>query len=267
MGGEVEGCGGDFGGGAGAAERNAGLGPLDKVVLLSRREAAFVEDWGDDRTGADRVDPDAARRQLLGDRAAERTQRRLGRTIDRAASQAAVRAGHRSGQDDRTAVRNDRDGVLYEEECAPDVDVELAVVKGLVDLRDRRELGDAGVDEQDVDAAVFGNDLVDQDLGGGHFAGVRDQHLDPGQCRLGGFHRALAGAGNDHRRAFGLKEFGGLRTDTAGASADESDLAVELGHERSPNSSGLPCPKIWAATWHEQWRRPSSFAQRYYLDA
>jgi hypothetical protein len=28
-----------------------------------------------------------------------------------------------------------------------------------------------------------------------------------------------------------LKEFGGLRTDTAGASADESDLAVELGHE------------------------------------
>jgi hypothetical protein len=39
----------------------------------------------------------------------------------------------------------------------------------------------------------------------------------------------------DYRRAFGLKEFGGLRTDTAGASADESDLAVELGHERFPD--------------------------------
>ena len=39
-----------------------------------------------------------------------------------------------------------------------------------------------------------------------------------------------AGAGNDDQRAFGLKEFGGLRTDTAGASADESYLAVELGH-------------------------------------
>src|ERR1700747_3432788 len=75
IGGEIEGCGGDFGGGASAAERNAGLGPLDKAILLSRCEAAFVEDWGDDRTGADGVDSDAARRQLLGDRAAERTQR------------------------------------------------------------------------------------------------------------------------------------------------------------------------------------------------
>src|ERR1700681_3927538 len=116
IGGEVEGCGGDFGGGAGTAERNAGLGPLDKVVLLSRREAAFVEDRGDDRTGADGVDPDAARRQLLGDRAAERTQRRLGRAVDCAASQAAVRARYRSRQDDRTAVRNDRNGVLDQKE-------------------------------------------------------------------------------------------------------------------------------------------------------
>src|ERR1700681_4381883 len=77
IGGEVEGWGGGFGGGAGAAERNAGLGPLDEAVLLSRCEAAFVEDWGDDRTGTDGVDPDAARRQLLSNGAAERTQRRL----------------------------------------------------------------------------------------------------------------------------------------------------------------------------------------------
>ncbi len=71
IGGEVEVCCGDFGCGAGAAKRNAGFGPLDKSVLLSRREAAFVENWGNDRTGADGVDPDAARRLLLGDRAAE----------------------------------------------------------------------------------------------------------------------------------------------------------------------------------------------------
>src|SRR5258707_1080500 len=83
IGGGVEGCGGDFGCGAGATERNAGLGPLDKVVLLGRCKAVFVEDRGDDRTGADGVDPDAARRQFLGDSAAERTQCRLGRTIDR----------------------------------------------------------------------------------------------------------------------------------------------------------------------------------------
>jgi hypothetical protein len=43
----------------------------------------------------------------------------------------------------------------------------------------------------------------------------KGQHLDPEQRRFGGFHRALAGAGNDHRRAFGLKEFDGFRTDTA----------------------------------------------------
>jgi hypothetical protein len=61
----------------------------------------------------------------------------------------------------------------------------MAVVKDLVDLRDWRELGDAGVDEQDVDAAMFGLDLVDQDLGRGDVARVREQKLDPGQRRLG----------------------------------------------------------------------------------
>jgi hypothetical protein len=45
IGGEVEGCCGDFGCGAGAAERNAGLGPLDEVVLQSRCQAAFVQDY------------------------------------------------------------------------------------------------------------------------------------------------------------------------------------------------------------------------------
>src|SRR5882724_7006648 len=265
IGGEVDGCGGDFGGGAGTAERNAGFGPLDEAVLLSRCKAAFVEDWGDDRTGTNGVDPYAARRQLLSNGAAERTQRRLGRAVDCAASQAAVRARHRSGQDDRAAVRNDRNGVLDQEECALDVDVELAVVKGLIDLRDRRELGDAGVDEQDVDAALFGLDLVDQDLGSGHVAGIRDQHLDAGQRRLGGFYRAFARAGNDYLRAFGLKEFGGLRTDSAGAAADESDLAVELGHERFPDWSGLLCPRDGGPPWREQWLRlrlclgPSAF--------
>jgi hypothetical protein len=77
--------------------------------------------------------PYAARRQLLGDRAAERTRRRLGRAVDCAASQAAVRAGHRSGQDDRAAVRNDRDGVLDQEKCAFDVHVELIVEERLVE--------------------------------------------------------------------------------------------------------------------------------------
>jgi len=82
---------------------------------------------------------------------------------------------------------------------------------------------------------MFGLDLVDQRLRGGHVAGVRDQYLDPGQCCLRGFHRSFAGTGNNHCRAFGLKEFSGLRADTAGASANESDLAVELGHQRFPH--------------------------------
>jgi hypothetical protein len=112
-----------------------------------------------------------------------------------------------------------------------DVDVELAVVKSLVDLRDRHELGDPGVDEQDVYAPVFCLDLINQGPGRGDIGRVGKQHFDSRQYRLGGFHRALAGAGNDYRRAFGLKQFGGLRADTAGASADKTDLAVEFGHE------------------------------------
>jgi hypothetical protein len=141
--------------------------------------------------------------------------------------------------------------VLDQEECALNVDVELAVVKGLVDLGDRHELGDPSVDEQDINAAVFGLDLVDQGLGIGHVACVGEQDLDSGKRRLGDFHRALAGAGNDHCRAFGLKEFGGLRTDTAGASADESDLAVECfltGWIACPREMGLPMARAMAAT-------------------
>jgi hypothetical protein len=42
IGGEVEGCCCDFGSGASAAERNAGLGPLDKSVLLGRREPSRI---------------------------------------------------------------------------------------------------------------------------------------------------------------------------------------------------------------------------------
>lgn len=42
-------------------------------TIRTHREAAFVEDW---------IDPDAARRQLLGDCAAELPKCRLGRTID-----------------------------------------------------------------------------------------------------------------------------------------------------------------------------------------
>jgi hypothetical protein len=43
VGGELERGRGDFDGGPGTAERKAGLGALDEVVLLGRGEAAFVE--------------------------------------------------------------------------------------------------------------------------------------------------------------------------------------------------------------------------------
>jgi hypothetical protein len=62
-----------------------------------------------------------------------------------------------------------------------------------------------------------------------------------GQSRLGGFHRALAGAGNDHRRALGLKELGGLRADYASASADESDSHEGL------TGNGLLVPEMFDA--------------------
>jgi len=78
---------------------------------------------------------------------------------------------------------------------------------------------------------MLGRDLVNKNFSRGHVAGVGQKYLDAGQHHFGGFHRALAGAGNDYRRAFGLKQFGGLRADAAGASANESDLAVEFGHE------------------------------------
>jgi hypothetical protein len=57
----------------------------------------------------------------------------LGRAVDRAASEATVRARHRSGHDNRAAIRNDGDGVLDQEECTLDVDVEMAVVESFVD--------------------------------------------------------------------------------------------------------------------------------------
>ena len=86
-----------------------------------------------------------------------------------------------------------------------------------------------------VDAAVLGFDLVDQDLGSGHVAGVGEQYLDPRHRRLGGFNRALAGAGDDHRGALGLKEFRGLHTIPHAARTTMLNLATPRTSLRARN--------------------------------
>jgi hypothetical protein len=67
-------------------------------------------------------------------------------------------------QDDRPSVGDDLDGVLYDKISPPNVDIELFVEKFLVNVIERRKMRHARVDEQNVDAAVFYPDPIDQRL-------------------------------------------------------------------------------------------------------
>jgi DNA-binding transcriptional LysR family regulator len=122
-------------------------------LLLLFVHAHAAEDGCGHRARAHRVDADAAPDQFGRQRARKRTHRGLGGGVHAAAGHAQL-VGARGGEHDRGAVAQHRLRLQHRVQHALDVDVEELVEVLVCHRRQRQELGDAGVGEQDVHAAV-----------------------------------------------------------------------------------------------------------------
>ena len=120
------------------------------------------------KPGAYGVHSDAPRQKLGGKHLSERPQSRLRSGVD--AQVGISRSVGDGGEDDRAAIPDEWGQALRREERALGVDVELSVVRGLGDLRERLALRDAGVDEHEVNLTKL---LFDE----------RAQRIDVGQAR------------------------------------------------------------------------------------
>ena len=95
---------------------------------------------------------------------------------------------------------------MFQEKEGPfHVEIELGVEEGLIHVRDRREAGHAGVDEQHIDPAVDRDHLIHQSLDGGDIRRVGHHHFNTRKLRPRGLGGSGAGAGHDHRRPLGLE--------------------------------------------------------------
>jgi hypothetical protein len=106
----------------------------------------------------------------------------------------------------------------------------------LSDLAERQHRPAAGIGIEDIDAAGLGADLFVEAI---EIGGVRRIRLDTGHIAadflLGRLERVDAAAGDEDVRAFGGKQLGGSEADAAGATGDDSNLAVEtIRHRYSP---------------------------------
>jgi hypothetical protein len=123
-----------------------------------------------------------------------------------------------------------------------DVDVEHLVELVLGDVRDRREFIDAGIVDQDVEAAVGRDRGVDYAL---RLGGLRDVAVrgDGLAARL--LDDAHDGVGallarrivDDDRGAFGRQGLGDRRPDSLRCAGDNGDLTRELGHDEFPRET------------------------------
>ncbi len=117
------------------------------------------------------------------------------------------------------------------EQGAAHIDAELAVEVVFRHLVQGREGRHAGVDEQDVDAAVPPGHIVGQRLGGGRIGLVGQHHLYARQLGPRRLQAVGIGARGDHGRPFRLEQARSRCADTRGAARDEGDLALQPGHD------------------------------------
>src|SRR5829696_755823 len=148
-----------------------------EVLLRLLREPRPPEDGRLDRPGADRVDADAAPDQVGRERPHEREERGLTRRVDARIRETDVRDDRRV-EDDGGAVGEERQRPLDGEVGALEVDAHGPVEELLGRLFERRELCDAGVDEEHVHAAVPLPDGVEQPVDVGEARRVRAQRQD-----------------------------------------------------------------------------------------
>src|SRR5690606_13316871 len=122
-----------------------------------------VDHGGVHRGGVDRVDPDHVRRQLVGEGLHQTDDAVLGRDVVGEVRQA-LDPGGGAGQHDgpalavRLEVRNGGTDGLVD---ASEVDVDHVGPHLVGDVLDRREAGDPGVRQDDVQTPELGDPLVD----------------------------------------------------------------------------------------------------------
>src|SRR4029079_14997446 len=95
---------------------------------------------------------------------------------------------------------------------------DLCPVFGALIRDGRPAAGDAGICEDDVEAAVFGGDVRDEAL---------HRIL---AARVAGDLRAFGDVGADHASAFASKQLDGGLADARGGACDERDLAFQPAH-------------------------------------
>ena len=137
------------------------------ALLLAARARPFVDlagHAGFDQAGADGVDADVGAGELGRGDLHQVDQPRLRRRISRAAG-ARAKPGDRRGADDRAAAPrlHVRRRIFDRQERADQVDAQDLLPVGAVLLEDAREAaGNAGIGEDDVDAAMVGDDRLDE---------------------------------------------------------------------------------------------------------
>ncbi|MCY1237002.1 hypothetical protein D9M72_496820 [compost metagenome] len=134
----------------------------------------------------------------------------------------------RGVEHDRCRLGKDRQQGLDQEIRTLEIDGERAVEACLVPLFDRLQLGDAGIDEQDIERAEGGADLFSDGGLAGDIAGIG---LDDQSCLAkdgAGFGNVLRiGAGDGDPCTFGDELACGFEADAAGAAGDECRLVLQ----------------------------------------
>jgi len=205
------------------------------VIASSTATCRFVA-RGECRPGGDGVDPHPARPVLRGPATGQLLVRGLGRGVHRGI-RAADRGHPRTDvDDDPGATFGHRRGQLGDEDVrSPDVDREHRVEVGVGELLGQGRRVDAGIVDQDVDAAAEG---------GRGLSGERAQvGVGPGQVGRNE-HRCAAGAGDrvderlaavtvaatdHHGRALGGQGAGDGRADAAGGAGDDRRATRQAG--------------------------------------
>src|SRR6266403_2520541 len=134
-------------------------------------------------------------------------------------------------QDDRGAVRQQRQRLLHREKHALHVDVEDPVVQLLGDRAQGRKHRDAGIGEDNVEPALLPLDLCEEAI---EVAEVRHVSLDAGHIASDLLDRRrrlrLAAPGDEDVGAFLHEPLRRRETDAAVATRDECDFSFKLAH-------------------------------------
>ena len=156
---------------------------------------------------ADAGDGDAVAFDFEPERIGERDERGFGGAVDGGVRQA-EEAGHRRDVDDVAGVLflHDRQHGLHAMERAEEIHVEQRLRVGNLGLLERRAQADAGIVDEDVDAAKLGERLCDEivyvftagDITAGRARGRDNLRACVGKRPRHRGAKAAAGAGDDH---------------------------------------------------------------------